>query len=299
MINDSNSLTTKRGYLKGDFLFSHIKDQKYTDYELHYHDFNKIIIFISGNVTYLIEGKAYKLKPWDVLFISSNEIHMPMIDPNQPYERIGIWVNSKFLERFSTKESNLFACFQITSKQKFNLLRMNISMLKKLKEKLAELEDSYKNKSIGSEVLKNSLAIELIIYFNRLVLENDNIKRLVEFQKDKSIDSILSYINGNLNSDLSIDKLSAIFCISRYYLMHKFKMNTGYTIHNYIIQKRLIMSNSLIMKGRTLTEAWSESGFGNYSSFVRAFKNAYGISPSEHYKSLLDVEKSRMNSYNK
>ncbi|MDF2673327.1 MAG: AraC-family transcriptional regulator [Clostridiales bacterium] len=295
MLNDSNSLTTKRGYLKGDFLFSHIKDQKYTEYELHYHEFNKIIIFISGNVTYLIEGKAYKLKPWDILFVSSNEIHMPVIDPNQPYERIGIWVNSKFLEKYSTQESNLFTCFQITSKHKFNLLRMNISMLKKLKEKLAELEDAYKNESFGSQVLKNSLALELIIYFNRLVLENDNIKKHVEIQNDKSIDSILSFINDNLNSDLSIDKLSKVFYVSRYYLMHKFKMNTGYTVHNYIIQKRLIMANSLMMKGKTLTEACAESGFGDYSSFVRAFKNAYGLSPSKHYNSLLNMEKSRMN----
>ena len=291
MLNDSYSLTTKRGYLKGDFLYSHIKDQKNTDYELHYHDFNKIIIFISGNVTYLIEGKANKLKPWDILFVSSNEIHKPIIDPNKPYERIGIWVNSRFLEKYSTEDSNLFTCFEITCKQKFNLLRMSSSMLKKLKEKLAEIEEVYKSTSFGTQVLKNSLALELIIYLNRLVLENENFKKHGEMQDDKSIDSILSYINEYLNTDLSIDKLSARFYVSKYYLMHKFKMNTGYTIHNYIIQKRLIIANSLIMKGRTLTEACSESGFGDYSSFVRAFKNAYGLSPRKYYKALLDIEK--------
>lgn len=287
MLNSSSFLTTKRGYLKGDFLFSHIKDQKNTDYELHYHDFNKIIVFISGNVTYFIEGKAYKLKPWDILFISSNEIHMPVIDPNQPYERIGIWVSTKILEKYSTEDCNLCTCFEITYKQKFSLLRINTAMLKKIKEKLNELEEAYKSSSFGSNVLRNSLALETIIYLNRLVIENEKFKKHVEIQNNKSIDSILSYINDKIKDDLSIDKLSEMFNINKYYLMHKFKMNTGYTIHNYIIQKRLSMANSLIMKGRNFKEACEESGFSNYSSFVRTFKNSYGLLPGEYYKALL------------
>lgn len=288
MLNDSSSLTTKRGYLKEDFLFSHIKDQKNTDYELHYHDFNKIIILISGNVEYLVEGKPYKLKPWDVLFVSSNEIHMPIIDPNEPYERIGIWVSSRFLEKYSTTKCNLSTCFEITSKQKINLLRMNASMLKRMKEKLSELEAAYRDSSFGGHVLKNSLALEVIVYLNRMVLENEKIKEHIQIQNVKNIDSMLNYINQNLNLDLSIDNLSDMFQINKYYLMRKFKMNTGYTIHNYIVQKRLIMADSLIMKGKSFKEACAESGFSGYSSFVRAFKNAYGLLPGEYYNSLLN-----------
>ncbi len=53
------------------------------EFELHYHDFNKIIVFISGNVSYLIEGKAYKLKPWDILFVSSNDLHKVIINNDE------------------------------------------------------------------------------------------------------------------------------------------------------------------------------------------------------------------------
>jgi quercetin dioxygenase-like cupin family protein len=75
----------KRGILYKDFEFFHLKDKKNLQFEVHFHDFNKIIIFISGNVTYLIEGKAYKLRPGDILLVNSNEIHQPMINPTQTY----------------------------------------------------------------------------------------------------------------------------------------------------------------------------------------------------------------------
>lgn len=294
MLSNSNSLTTKRGYLKGDFLFSHIRDQKNTDYELHYHEFNKIIILISGNVNYLIEGKSYKLKPWDILLISSNEIHMPVIDPEKPYERIGIWVNSKFLEKYSTDELNLSACFETASKQKNNLLRLNAPGLKKMKEKLSELEEVYKDKNFESNTIKNSLAIEVITDINRLFLNNEKQKSHIETQYDKNVNFILNYINENLKADLSIDKLSATLHVSKCSLMYRFKMNTGYTIHNYVTQKRLIMANSLIMNGRTITEAYRESGFNNNASFTRAFRKAYGLSPGEYYKLLVKKQETSL-----
>ncbi|MDP4091711.1 MAG: AraC family ligand binding domain-containing protein, partial [Bacillota bacterium] len=71
--------SVKKGYLNNDFRVFHLKDQKDMDFEFHYHDFYKIIIFISGKVTYLIEGKAYELMPFDILFINKNDIHKSVI----------------------------------------------------------------------------------------------------------------------------------------------------------------------------------------------------------------------------
>ena len=44
----------KTGYLKEDFRLFHINDQTKKDFSYHYHDFHKIIVFISGKVTYHI-----------------------------------------------------------------------------------------------------------------------------------------------------------------------------------------------------------------------------------------------------
>ena len=64
------------GYLHQNFRLFHLKDKKNQEFEFHYHDFNKIIIFLSGNATYLVEGKAYDLKPWDILLVNNHDIHL-------------------------------------------------------------------------------------------------------------------------------------------------------------------------------------------------------------------------------
>ena len=70
----------KTGYLKEDFRLFHINDQTKKDFSYHYHDFHKVVIFLSGKATYHIEGRSYPLKPWDILLVDRHAIHRPEID---------------------------------------------------------------------------------------------------------------------------------------------------------------------------------------------------------------------------
>ena len=62
-MNYFNEPTEKTGYLEQDFRLFHIKDQTKREFSYHYHDFHKVIIFLSGKAAYHIEGKSYYLKP--------------------------------------------------------------------------------------------------------------------------------------------------------------------------------------------------------------------------------------------
>ena len=48
----------KTGYLHHDFKIFHLTDHEMSAYDFHYHDFHKLLFFLSGNVTYCIEGKS-------------------------------------------------------------------------------------------------------------------------------------------------------------------------------------------------------------------------------------------------
>ena len=281
MKNDS-SLNKKRGYLHQEFSFFNLEDTQELTIESHYHDFDKIVIFIAGQVTYYIEGTAYELKPWDILLISKDTIHRPLIDITSPYKRMVLWFRPSFLQKYNI---NLLTCFEIAAKRHCNLLRITPKMLTAIQSLLLQINNANKNQEFGDELLRTALVLQLIIHLNRAAL---NLKKSADLpddvKHDQMIDNILVYIDNNITNTLSIEKLATVFFLSKYYLMRKFKQHTGYSIHQYILQKRLIRANQLMKSGQSVLTACLDSGFHDYSSFTRAFKKIYGLTPTEYQK---------------
>ena len=264
----------KTGYLKEDFRLFHINDQTKKDFSYHYHDFHKIIVFISGKVTYHIEGKAYHLKPRDILLVSQGAIHKPEIDPSVPYERYIFWIR----DDLSCQELN--TCFQKANDRSFNLVRADSALQERLKDLLPEIEQTLQNTHFGDPILKDALFTQFMIYINRIFLRTSSSPDKKTYSSDTQVEQLLKYINRNLSENLSIDQLAERFFLSKYHMMRKFKNETGYTIHNYITSKRLLMARSLISQGIPVMKAALASGFRDYTTFVRAYKKQFGKAPS-------------------
>ena len=101
----------KKGYLLRDFRVFRLKDAHLAPILFHYHDFHKIILFLSGNAEYIIEGRSYPLAARDIIFVSAGEIHRPVLHAGAPYERIVIYVAPAFLARYTRGQDDLAACF--------------------------------------------------------------------------------------------------------------------------------------------------------------------------------------------
>lgn len=265
----------KTGYLKEDFQLFHINDRTDREFEWHYHDFHKIIVFVSGKVTYHIEGKAYQLKPQDILLVSQGAIHKPEIDPSIPYERYIFWIR----DDLSFPELN--TCFQKANDRSFNLIRLDSALQEKLKDLLTEIEHSLRDIQFGDSILSKALFTQFMVYINRIFLKSSTAPDQKSYSSDSQVEQLLKYINRNLSENLSIDHLAERFFFSKYHMMRKFKKETGYTIHNYIISKRLLRARSLIAQGTPVMKAAMQSGFQDYTAFVRAYKKQFGTVPTQ------------------
>ena len=283
-------INNKVGYLNDNFKIFHIRDKKDIKFEYHHHDFSKIVILIDGDLTYYIEGKAYILKPCDILFVNKNEIHKPVVNPDKYYERIVIWLNPDFMAKYAQGNNNLLKCFEVAIKNNYNLLRLNMKSIDIIKNLIQDIQNCNNSNEFGSEILKESLFVQLMVLMNRLFLNSDKNRDIEDIQYDKTIEGVLNYINSNLENDLSIDTIASEFFISKYYLMRKFKNQIGSSIHNYVVQKRLILARSLISDGLSMSSVCSRCGFNDYSSFVRAFKKVYGVSPSNYNPTIHNFE---------
>lgn len=267
------------GYLNEDFRLFHLKDSSGQEKDFHFHEFDKIVILISGKVDYTVEGTTYKLEPWDILLVRHHMIHKAAIDLSVPYERIIIYLDSAYVERFAP-EAGLMNCFAAAEKRRYCLMRPDACGVERLKDALERLEKTQGDELFGSQLLQGTMLVQLLVLINRIAL-SDNSREKNTSESGGKIAPALSYINENLTRELSIDDMAAMCYMSRYYFMRLFKTQTGCTVHNYIRQKRLVLAARLIREGMSASAAAAECGFSDYSAFHRAFTKTFRVSPGK------------------
>lgn len=273
----------KRGYLNSDFKLFHLLDEGNLNYDYHYHDFDKIIIFIQGSVTYRIEGCAYRLEPYDIILVSHNDIHRPDIASHVPYERIIVYLSPGFLNAYRSEIYDLSACFQKSKELHSHVLRIHSMEKSSLYHTLTNLEYACTHDGYAKDLYCQVVFLEFMIQLNRASLTN-RVQYLPPSTGDARILSIMDHINRHLTEDMTVDSIAESFFISRYHLMHLFKEETGYTLFDYITEKRLLLARERLRTGNSVTEVCFSCGFKNYSTFSRAYKNKFHISPSETMK---------------
>ena len=272
----------KRGYLNEDFRLFHLKDSRAQKLDYHYHEFDKLILLLNGKVTYVVEGVTYFLKPWDLLLVQHNLIHRPIIDPAEPYERIVIWLGREWVTSRSDPGEALDSCFDVAREQGFHLLRFDGERRLQYMQTIQRLEEALRSQEFGAARMADTLCQQLLIGVNRDILRSRTAAEAPDsYRVDPKMEEVLKYITRHLEEELSVDALAKQFYLSRYYLMHRFKAVTGYTIHQYVSQKRLLRAGELIRQGVPVMKAAEQAGFSDYSTFLRAFQNTFHMSPRE------------------
>lgn len=98
-----------------------------------------------------------------------------------------------------------------------------------------------------------------------------------------SVNKALLFIDENLDTDLSLEIIADVACFSPFHFHRIFKAITNETLNVYINRKRIEKTAAVLLhKPEVSVTALSlQYGFNSNSSFTRAFKHYYGMSPSE------------------
>ena len=275
---------TRQYMLSSDYEIYHYSNTNLSGVSLHHHDFYECYLFLSGNVTYLIEGKSYPLSPGDIVLVNSKELHQAFINSkDSAYDRFVLWINPTFLRELSTETTDLTRCFESPNRK--NVLRVDYEWQQNIRILMNKLIALERFQGIGQELLYKAYITELMVYINNLTI-NEEVRPDVEVKKSNLIEHILEYINAHIDEDITIDELSEFTYLSKFHLSREFKKHTGTTLHRYILQKKLIAAKELILKEIPITHVYERCGFGDYSNFFRAFKNEYGMTPKQYYEAM-------------
>jgi len=104
------------------------------------------------------------------------------------------------------------------------------------------------------------------------------------------IKKVVEYINENYQKECTLEELSKIAGISRFYLIRIFKDCMGKSPYDYLLDIRIENAKLLLARGNiSITDICHECGFNNMSHFIRTFKKKTGITPSR-YKNFTKLE---------
>ncbi len=270
----------KTGYLQEPFRLFHLKDNVRQEISLHYHDFYKIIVFYTGTVTYMVEGKSYLLKPGDIVLVNRNHIHKPTIDDSVPYERTIFYISGECLESCRSEGYDPFFCFTQAAEKKDYVLRVEDFLKTEAGGILAAMESG--GERYGWQAERLLLFQLFLLAVNRICQGGEQEAKICPpaVYHQKIIDA-MTYLSEHIFEEISVDDLADAVYMSKYHLMRQFKKETGYTIHKYLTEKRIMAAKEMLLAGQPATSVSEVCGFLDYSTFLRAFRGSVGMTPTD------------------
>ena len=267
----------KRGYLQENFRLFHLRTQGHEKVEYHYHEFCKLLFLISGSGGYVVDGQRYLLQPGDVVLVGSRSVHCPELDGEKPYERVIVYISPEFLQQQGAADCDLLEIF---SGNRTHVLRLKEHARQKLFKQVSRLEEALSGEEYGRTLLSTAALLRLLVLLGRFQRQEEVQQPHTVTPQKGLVLKLMRYIDEHLSEDLDIDRLAERFYVSKYHMMRLFRQETGFTVHSYLLRRRLLHARGLIEGGMRATEASAQAGFHSYSSFTRAYGKYYGTTPT-------------------
>ena len=245
---------------------------------LHSHVFYELLFCCNDcGAEYLVGADRYRLRRGDIVFVPPGISHRPLLPENlaEPYERYVLWLSQEFvddfIERFSPGGKGIaYGTLLRTGGTKWELLG------ELFRRGVWEAE----NRAPGWQAAVYGNTITLLTLMGRSIQEHT--ASVLKAEKPDLFNSVLGYIENHLGDRITLEDTAKHFYVSVSTITQLFRQKMGTSFYHCVTQRRLIAAKALISEGKILEEVSHAVGFTDYSSFYRAFKKEYGITPRQY-----------------
>ena len=247
----------------------------------HSHPYYELILVRRGVCEYLSGGARFHLHPDELLFISPSTVHT-MICPedSESYERLILQINADFmtqvLELYRLDGSKLPPLYILRAE---SVCRWGLRELVERINASASVTDS----ELREQLYRCQIG-ELMLTVKHIARAS---KSVVPNASSTLVSGVTAYIQEQYRDpELNVAGIAQHFYVSREHLSRTFKSYTSESISHYITDLRMQEFRYGLVSGKSVVNACRESGFSDYSSFVKSFRKLYGITPMEYREQL-------------
>lgn len=249
----------------------------------HIHSEIELLYVDSGVFSCIVNDTEIIAKKGDVIYVAGLSPHYTKVLEEGTYTALLQFSPMKFTD---TKDSISKYLYRFINAEEvpFKLFRSEEESTKILVSSIERICKETLEKEPGHEsFIKAQVYSILGVLYRSQVLRNPE-----NYFNSKSLDKIspaLSYIDEHYAEDISLDFLSNLLNLNRYYFCRLFKEATNSTFKEYLNFVRICKSEKLLTSSEmTVSEISLESGYSSISHFSRTFKHFKGCSPHEFKK---------------
>ena len=256
------------------------------------HHMCEIILLLSGEAKYKIEGQSYDLSSHDAIIIHPNKLHSREITSNLPYERMVLHFSPDLLPSFADLNllSNYNDAFLPSVLPKKIIEGSNLIELMHQCETLSQKENKY------TDLRFVSLILQIVETLNEIIVKLDESNTLPPIKVDKISHTCIQYVNQHLTEKdkLTPPNIAKVLHISASHLQHTFKKELGISLHSYIFNQRMQLARKLLLQGQSPQSVSNLLNYEYYSTFYHNFIKRFG-SPPHSFNEM--QQKSKKNIY--
>lgn len=266
--------------LSRDFEIYYYTENTSSPVKGHSHNYYEFYFFLEGNVSISIENEIHPLKYGDIVLIPPGVEHKAIIHNNDlPYRRFVFWISTDYCNRLINESISYGYLMQHVLVKNHYIFHNDITSFHSIQYKIFQLIEEIQCKRFGKEAKVSLYVSDLVLTLNRLVYEQQNPQ--TEHETQTLYQNLIFYIDEHLDETLSLDELANKFFVSKFHISHLFKEQMGLSVHQYILKKRMQASKEAILGDVSISDIYPLFGFKDYSSFYRAFKKEFGVSPKD------------------
>ncbi len=245
---------------------------------VHMHRDLELFVVLDGEGTIVIKNERHRVSRGDTILINAYDSH-EIIAHTDALTLLIIQFSNHFLrEYYHAMRNTVF----MNSSPKSQLpesehLRLLDDMLKLSREYLEE------GPLFELNCVHHLSDILYLLYRYMDTVELSETEYTKRKKQNRRIDRISAYISENYQGPLRLSDIAEMEGITTTHLSHFFTENFGMTFQEYLRDKRLECALRMIGDDSlTVSEIAVSSGFSELKYMTRAFKDAFGMSPSEY-----------------